>query len=61
MATKGKKKRKVNRETIHLQCTESGQINYTYKKDKKKHPERIELKKYCPALRKHTLHKEMKK
>ncbi|MCA9401415.1 MAG: 50S ribosomal protein L33 [Candidatus Omnitrophica bacterium] len=59
---KGKSKRKKNaREIIHLQCTESGQINYTTKKDKKNHPERLELKKYCPALRKHTLHREVKK
>jgi len=53
--------KKNNRETILLKCTESGKINYTTKKDKKKHPERIELKKYCPALRKHTLHREVKK
>ena len=26
-------KKKGNRETIHLQCTESGRINYTFKKD----------------------------
>ncbi|MCA9399107.1 MAG: 50S ribosomal protein L33 [Candidatus Omnitrophica bacterium] len=44
-----------------LQCTESGHINYTSKKNKKQHPERLELKKYCPALRKHTLHREVKK
>jgi large subunit ribosomal protein L33 len=29
-------------------------------KDKKKHPDRIELKKYCKFERKHTLHKETK-
>jgi len=54
-------KKKGRRETVLLQCTESGQINYTTKKDKKKHPERLELKKYCPKLRKHTLHREVKK
>ena len=58
---KGKSKRKAGRENILLQCTESGHINYTSKKNKKQHPERLELKKYCPALRKHTLHREVKK
>ncbi|MDO8580364.1 MAG: 50S ribosomal protein L33 [Candidatus Omnitrophota bacterium] len=53
--------KKANREPIHLQCTESGKINYTMTKDKKKHPERLELKKYCAFLRKHTLHREVKK
>ncbi|MCA9393367.1 MAG: 50S ribosomal protein L33 [Candidatus Omnitrophica bacterium] len=54
-------KKKNNRETILLKCEESGRINYVTKKDKKKHPERLELKKYCPHLRKHTLHREVKK
>jgi large subunit ribosomal protein L33 len=50
-----------SREVILLQCTESGRINYTTTKDKKKHPERLEVKKYCAQLRKHTLHREVKK
>ena len=50
-----------NREPILLKCTESGRINYTYTKDKKKHPELIEIRKYCPFLRKHTVHREVKK
>ncbi|MBF0619764.1 MAG: 50S ribosomal protein L33 [Candidatus Omnitrophica bacterium] len=49
------------REFIQFQCTECKSINYTSTKDKKKKPERIELKKYCPEERKHTPHKEMKK
>ena len=49
------------REAILLQCTESGELNYTFTKDKKKHPERLEFMKYCPRLRKHTLHREIKK
>lgn len=49
------------RETIHFQCTVCNRINYSGTKDKKKKPERIELSKYCPAERKHTPHKEMKK
>lgn len=49
------------REKILLRCTESGEINYTSTKNKKKNPERLEIKKYCPKLRKRTVHKEVKK
>ncbi|NLE65243.1 MAG: 50S ribosomal protein L33 [Elusimicrobia bacterium] len=49
------------REIIHFQCTECNRINYSSTKDKKKKPERIEIKKYCPFDRKTTVHKEMKK
>jgi len=53
--------KKSAREIIHLQCTESGHINYTLTKNRKTHPERLEIKKYNPFLRKHTVHKEVKK
>ncbi len=46
---------------IKLQCTETGDINYYSRKNKKKNPEKIELMKFNKKLRKHTLHKEMKK
>jgi len=46
------------REQVTLQCTECKQRNYTGMRDKRKHPERLELKKYCKFERKHTLHKE---
>jgi large subunit ribosomal protein L33 len=48
------------RETITLECTESKERNYTTTKNKKKQQGRLELKKYCPKLRKHTLHREVK-
>lgn len=48
------------REQITFQCTECKQKNYTGMKDKRKHPERIELKKYCKFDRKHTVHREIK-
>ena len=53
------------RVTITLECTEARKIGkspsrYTSTKNKKTHPERIELKKYNPFLRKHTVHKEIK-
>ena len=34
--------------------------NYDSQKNKKNNPERIELKKYCPNCKKHTVHKESK-
>ena len=48
------------REIITLQCTVTKDKNYTTTKNKKKQTGRIELMKYSPRLRKHTLHKEMK-
>ena len=48
------------RVTVTLACTEGGDRNYTVTKNKKTHPERLEIKKYCPRLRRHTLHKEVK-
>lgn len=35
------------RTRITLACTECKQRNYNTTKDKKKHPERMETKKYC--------------
>lgn len=48
------------RDVVTLQCTETKLKNYTTTKNKKKTPGRLELMKYCPALRKHTLHREVK-
>ena len=48
------------REQVILQCTECKQRNYTTTRNKRKRPERYELKKYCKFDRKHTLHKEVK-
>jgi len=48
------------REVITLECTETKDRNYTTTKNKKKQQGRLELKKYCPRLRKHTIHREVK-
>ncbi|MFH1441129.1 MAG: 50S ribosomal protein L33 [Candidatus Omnitrophota bacterium] len=48
------------RETITLECTVCKNRNYTDKKNKKQHQEKLELKKYCRFCRKHTPHKEIK-
>ena len=45
---------------VILACTECGDQNYTTTKNKKLHPERMEVRKYCPRLRKHTIHRETK-
>ena len=46
--------------TITLQCNDCKERNYTTKKNKKNDPDRLELRKYCPRERKHTLHRETK-
>jgi large subunit ribosomal protein L33 len=45
---------------IGLKCSESGDINYTTTKNSKTLTEKVEIKKYCPRLQKHTIHKEVK-
>ncbi|MGE4554812.1 MAG: 50S ribosomal protein L33 [Candidatus Paceibacterota bacterium] len=44
-----------------LQCQECKRVNYYTHKNKKKVERKLELKKYCPWCKKHTLHKEIKK
>ncbi|MDD5654122.1 MAG: 50S ribosomal protein L33 [Candidatus Omnitrophota bacterium] len=48
------------REIITLECTECKNRNYTTTKNKKKHSEKFETKKFCKVCRKHTIHKEIK-
>lgn len=49
------------RHTVILDCTEApGTSRYSTKKNRRNTPGRIELKKYNPVLRKHTLHRETK-
>lgn len=48
------------REYVWLECTETGMRNYRVIKETRG-TERLELKRYCPKLRKHTLHKESRK
>ncbi len=45
---------------IILACTECKNRNYTTDKNKKNNPDRLEVNKYCPHCKKHTLHKETK-
>jgi len=55
MAKKGE-----SRITIHLACPECKERTYTTSKNKKNDPGRLEMNKYCPRCRAHTLHKETK-
>ena len=49
-----------NRPTIQLACVDCKERTYTTEKNKKNDPNRIELRKYCPRCRRHTLHREAK-
>ena len=60
------KKSKEARIQVILECTEhkasgmSGTSRYITTKNRKNTPERLELKKYNPILKKYTIHKEIK-
>jgi len=48
------------REIVTLACSGCKRRNYTTTKDKKRTPDRLELKKYCKFERKHTVHREIR-
>ncbi len=60
------KKTKEARQQVILECTEqkasgvSGMSRYITTKNRKNTPDRLELKKYNPYLKKMTIHKEVK-
>jgi large subunit ribosomal protein L33 len=60
------KKSKDARVQVILECTEhkttgvAGTSRYITTKNKKNTPERLELKKFNPILKKYTIHKEIK-
>ncbi|MBX2928104.1 MAG: 50S ribosomal protein L33 [Saprospiraceae bacterium] len=60
------KKQKGNRIMIMLECTEHkttglpGTSRYVTQKNRKNTPDRIELLKYNPILKKKTVHREIK-
>ena len=59
-------KKKEARQVVHLECTEQresgvpGMSRYTTQKNKRNTPKRLELRKYNPFLKRHTLHREVK-
>ncbi len=60
------KKGKDNRHQIILECTEHkdsgmpGTSRYVTEKNRKNTPDRLELKKYNPILKRYTIHREIK-
>ena len=58
--------KKGNRIQVILECTEhktsgqSGMSRYITTKNKKNSPDRLEMKKFNPILKKMTVHKEIK-
>ena len=58
--------KKGNRVQVILECTEhkdsgkAGMARYITTKNKKNTPERLEVKKFNPILKKMTVHKEIK-
>jgi large subunit ribosomal protein L33 len=60
------KKTKGNRIQVILQCTEHketglpGMSRYITTKNRKNTPDRMELKKFNPVLKRYTVHKEIK-
>ena len=49
------------RVNIILACTECKRRNYSTRKNKKNTTGRLEMKKYCPWDKKHTVHRETRK
>jgi len=60
------KKAKGNRQQVILECTEhkesgmAGTSRYITTKNRKNTPDRMEMKKYNPILKRSTLHREIK-
>jgi large subunit ribosomal protein L33 len=52
---------KENREWVWLQCSETGDLNYRTQIKIAGGPQKVELKKYNPKLRRHTIHKVKRK
>ncbi|MFC2058421.1 50S ribosomal protein L33 [Chloroflexota bacterium] len=53
-------KKAENRIVINLACTQCKERTYTTTKNKKNDSGRLELNKFCPRCRSHTLHRESK-
>ncbi len=51
----------TKREWVFLQCTETGDLNYRTQVNVQGGMPKLELKKYSPRLRKHTVHKVKRK
>ena len=50
----------MSRDNIILKCTKCNEENYITTKNKRKHPEKLEKKKYCSRCKESTIHSEKK-
>jgi len=48
------------RDFVTFKCSECGEETYFSSRNKKKHPDKMEIKKFCPKCNKMTTHKEKK-
>ncbi|MEG1504166.1 50S ribosomal protein L33 [Enterococcus sp. 22-H-5-01] len=48
------------RQNIILECVETGERLYLTSKNKRNNPDRLELKKYSPKLRRRAIFREVK-
>ncbi|MHB8339835.1 MAG: 50S ribosomal protein L33 [Mycobacteriales bacterium] len=46
------------RPKITMACQECKNRNYITRKNRRNDPDRMELRKFCPACRRHTAHRE---
>lgn len=53
--------KKLARQVIVFECTVCKNKNYTSSKNVYNTKDKLELEKFCPKCKKHTLHKEVKK
>lgn len=49
------------RQKLMLKCTQCNNNNYILDKNKQKHPEKLETKKFCKYCKEKTMHKETTK
>ena len=48
------------RDLVILACGDCKRRNYTTTRNKKKQQEKLQIKKYCPFCKTHSVHKETK-
>jgi len=53
-------RREMPRDKVILECTDCKSRNYFTTKNKRKHPQRMETRKFCRRCGGHRLHKESK-
>ncbi len=53
-------KKKDVRPVLILACNDCKERNYVTEKNRRNDANRLELNKYCPRCRKHTMHRETK-